>query len=377
MTLDTANQQEVAYQTKPELVGHECAWLVLQVSSTWWDIVNGSKQPGARPADLGQRRLVQQLPAQAINQLATRAAGQRRFTRSSSSTPRPPYMLSGNTVWLEPNTTKAPMSNVNFRRALAYATEPVGDRPRRSTVAIAAPANPTGLLPTLQERRGFVDLGGGQGRPALPTTRRWRSSCLAQSGYHGQTLTLEAPQGWSDWNTAQQVDPAGAAAGWRQHPGRHGPSANQRTADLTNGNYDLALDNNAGLDSTPWSYFQRGLPAFRSRSSSPPRKTGERFSSADGLEPGAAGRPPSRHPNTAQLNQIYSTLEKDFLQQQPEIPLWYNGVWFQGNTQYWQDFPSSTGSDQNIPAMWNGYIGAMTTVPRLWRSWSAVAQKAS
>ena len=29
-------------------------------------------------------------------------------------------------------------------------------------------------------------------------------SLLAKSGYNGQTLTLEAPQGWSDWNTAQR-----------------------------------------------------------------------------------------------------------------------------------------------------------------------------
>src|SRR5207248_5092 len=35
-----------------------------------------------------------------------------------------PYMLPANTVWLEPNTTKAPMNNVNFRKAIAYALNP-------------------------------------------------------------------------------------------------------------------------------------------------------------------------------------------------------------------------------------------------------------
>ncbi len=73
-------------------------------------------------------------------------------------------------------------------------------------------------------------------------------------------------------------------------------------------------------------------------------------------------RPASAPSNTTQLDSIYSSLEKDFLQQQPEIPLWYNGIWFQGNTQYWTNYPSSTSSDQNIPAMWAGYMGAMTTV---------------
>ena len=87
----------------------------------------------------------------------------------------------------------------------------------------------------------------------------------------------------------------------------------------------------------------------------------ERFSSQSdyNLVQQAASTPPS---DTTKLKGIYSTLEKDFLTQQPVIPMWYNGVWFQGNTQYWQDYPASSGSDQFIPAMWGGYIGAMTTV---------------
>jgi hypothetical protein len=43
--------------------------------------------------------------------------------------------------------------------------------------------------------------------------------------------------------------------------------------------------------------------------------------------------------------------------------LWYNGAWFQGNDTYWKDFPSSSASsNQNVPVMWGGYLGAMTTV---------------
>ena len=33
-------------------------------------------------------------------------------------------MISANTVWVEPNTTRAPMNNVNFRKALAYGINP-------------------------------------------------------------------------------------------------------------------------------------------------------------------------------------------------------------------------------------------------------------
>jgi peptide/nickel transport system substrate-binding protein len=367
MTLDTANQQEVAYQTKPDWWATSALGLSFKFKYLV-DIVNGSNSQELGQLTSGSIDWSNNyLPG--INQLATAQQGNGGYTLKFFY-PKTPYMLSGNTVWLEPNTTKAPMSNVNFRRALAYALNP-------SAIAqavyggIAAPANPTGLLPTLQSA-GFVDSAvvKQNGATYNPTMAK---QMLAQSGYHGQTLTLEAPQGWSDWNTAQQVI--------QQELQQVGiniqvvmPSANQRTADLTNGNYDLALDNNAGLDSTPWSYFQRvyQLPIQKQQSA---QENWERFSSpADwNLVQQAATVAPS---NTAKLNQIYSTLEKDFLQQQPEIPLWYNGVWFQGNTQFWQDFPSSTGSDQNIPAMWNGYIGAMTTVPAL-AQLSPVAQKAS
>ena len=55
-------------------------------------------------------------------------------------------MLSANTVWLEPNLTKAPMNNLNFRKALAYAINPQ----QIANVIysnIVNPATPTGLLP--------------------------------------------------------------------------------------------------------------------------------------------------------------------------------------------------------------------------------------
>ena len=141
------------------------------------------------------------------------------------------------------------------------------------------------------------------------------------------------------------------------------PTANQRTADLDSGNYDLALDNNADLDSTPWSYFQRvyQLPIQSNQSA---QLNWERFTSQPDWSTvqQAATTAPT---DTAALNADYLKLEKDFLTQQPEIPLWYNGVWFQGNTQFWTSYPSSSGSDQNVPALWAGYVGAMTTVPAL------------
>ncbi len=356
MTLDTANTQEVAYQTNPNWWGTKALGLSFKFKYLV-DVVNGSNSQELGQLNAGNIDWSNNyLPG--INMLASAQGGNGGYTLKFFYD-KAPYMLSGNTVWLEPNTTKAPMSNVNFRRALAYALNPQAIA-QAVYGGIAAPSTPTGLLPTLRSA-GYVDqaVEKQEGATYNPSMAK---QLLAKSGYHGQTLKLEAPQGWSDWNTAQQViQQELKAVGINIQVVM--PSANQRTADLTNGNYDLALDNNANLDATPWSYFQRvyQLPINKQQSA---QLNWERFSSPKdwSLVQQAASTPPT---DTAKLNQIYSTLEKDFLQQQPEIPLWYNGIWFQGNTQYWQNFPSSTGSDQNIPAMWAGYIGAMTTVPAL------------
>jgi peptide/nickel transport system substrate-binding protein len=353
MTLDTANATETAYQTNPNWwatkdlgVSFKFKYLV--------DVVNGSNSQELGQLTSGNIDWSNNyLPG--VNQLATAQGGNGGYTLKFYY-PKTPYMLSGNTVWLEPNTAKAPMNNVNFRRALAYALNPAAIA-QSVYGGIAAASNPVGLLPNLVTagylNQSVVSQYAATYNPAMA------KQLLTTSGYHGQTLTLMAPQGWSDWNTAQQViQQELQAAGINVQIVE--PTANARTADITNGNYDLALDNNAILDSTPWSYFQRvfQLPI---QSQQTAQMNWERISSpADwNLVNQAASIAPS---DTTQLNGIYATLEKDFLQQQPEIPLWYNGVWFQGNTQYWQDFPSSTGSDQYVPAMWRGYLGAMTGV---------------
>jgi peptide/nickel transport system substrate-binding protein len=356
MTLDTANTQEVAYQTKTDWWGTKALGLSFKFKYLV-DVVNGSNSQELGQLNSGNIDWSNNyLPG--INMLASAQGGNSGYTLKFFY-PKSPYMLSGNTVWLEPNTTKAPMNNVNFRRALAYALNPAAIA-QSVYGGIASPAAPTGLLPTLKTA-GFVDQAVEKQYGATYDPNKAKQ-LLAQSGYNGRTLTLEAPQGWSDWNTAQQVISQELnAVGIKVQVTM--PAFNQRTADITNGTYDLALDNNAGLDSTPWSYFQRvyQLPIQKQQSA---QLNWERYNSpADwSLVQQAAATPSS---DSAKLNQIYSTLEKDFLQQQPQIPLWYNGVWFQGNTQYWQGFPSSTGGNQNIPAMWYGYLGAMTTVPAL------------
>ncbi len=272
--------------------------------------------------------------------------------------PSAPYMLSANTAWLELNTSKAPMNNVNFRRAVADAINPQNIVSGVYT-GIVEGANPVGLLPNLDS---FLNQSAVH-KYGFSYNVGKAKAFLKASGYHGQKLTLEVPDGWTDWMAAIQII--------SQQLNRVGikvspiyPSANARTSDQAKGTFDMEINNDVGASSDPWSYFDHvyQLPIGGASNEEAAGLNIERFSdpSAWKLVEQASTTPSS---DTATLHGIYGTLEKDFLQELPEIPLWYNGAWFQGNDTYWKDFPSSTTSaDQNVPVMWGGYLGAMTTV---------------
>jgi peptide/nickel transport system substrate-binding protein len=351
MQLYTHNATEVAYKTDPNWWGAKQLGLSFKFKYLV-DVVNGSNNVMLSALTAGQIDWSNNfLPG--INQLVSGLGGQggygfQTFYKGA------PYMLSANTAWLEPNTTRAPMSNVNFRKALAYAINPAQIV---SAVygGIVKAANPTGLLPNLN---GYIDQSvvskyGFHYDPALA------KQFLAKSGYTGQTLTLEVPDGWTDWMAAIQVlSQQLAAVGIKVTPTF--PQYASRTANLTDGKYDLAIDNNAQLDSTPWTYFQRvyALPIEQHQTA---QLNWERFTSpADWKLVQEAGATPVT--DTAKLKTIYSQLEQHFLQQLPQIPVWYNGAWFQGNTKYWTSYPANGTGNSNTPVLWGGYIGAMTTV---------------
>ena len=197
MLLATYNATEVAYQDNPNW------WAISQLGLKFKfkylvDVVNGSNNVELSALTAGQVDWSNNfLPG--INELISGLGGNAGYglkTFYASS----PYMLPANTVWLEPNTTKAPMNNVNFRKAMAYAINP---QQLVSVVysGITEPAGATGLLPNLKPYidQGMVSQYGFSYNPALA------KQYLAKSGYHGQNLTLEVPDGWTDWMAGVQV----------------------------------------------------------------------------------------------------------------------------------------------------------------------------
>jgi peptide/nickel transport system substrate-binding protein len=358
MLLDAAatTTQSVAYTVNPKWWG--IADLGLNFRFKYLvDVVNGSNN-----VELGQ--LLESnidlsnnfLPG--ISQLISSPAATGKLNASggyglATYYPTAPYMLSANTVWLEPNLTKAPMNNLNFRKALAYAINPQ----QIANVIysnIVNPATPTGLLPNLSSfiDKGVVSKYGYTYNPKLA------KQYLKASGYKGQNVKIESPDGWTDWNTGSQVIVQQLAA-VGIHATAYFPQYAARESDLTNGTYDLALDNNAGPSSTPWKYFDRvfQLPIAKQQTA---QLNWERDNNpkAWALVQKLGSISPA---NTKGAQAVYSQLEQIFLQTLPEIPLWYNGAWAQYNTSYWKDFPT-VATDHYTPIMWGGWLGNMTTV---------------
>jgi peptide/nickel transport system substrate-binding protein len=359
MTLLAANSQEVAYQVNPNWWGTSALGLSFKFKYLV-DVVNGSNNVEFGNFLAGNIDLSNNFLAGIASQISSPAAtgnlgGTGGFGIETYYS-KAPYMLSANTVWLEPNLTKAPMNNLDFRKALAYAI---------NTKAIAKiiygnivnPTSPTGLLPNLDPfiSKSVVSKYG------FSYNQKMAKKYLKLSHYKGQDITIQDPDGWTDWNSATDVIVSQLAAVGIKATALF-PQDAARNTNLDAGTYDLALDNNAGVASSPWTYFDRvfQLPIAKVQSA---QLNWERDDNpkAWALVQKLGTISPT---DTAATDATYGQLEKIFLQTLPEIPLWYNGAWAQYSTQYWLGWPTSKHGGYT-PIMWDGWLGNMTTVEGL------------
>ncbi len=363
MTLYAENDQEVAYVVNPNWWGRFDLGLKFHFKYLV-DVVNGSNN-----VELGQLLLANiDLSNNFLPGIASLISSPASTGKLNSNGgygivtyyPSAPYMMSANTVWLEPNLTEAPMSNLNFREALAYGINPAQIVSVIYDNLVDA-ANPTGLLPNLDPFiASSVKKYEFSYNPAKAKAFLAASEKQAGGYKKGEAITIQDPDGWTDWNSAtdvivNQLKAVGINAV------AYFPQDLTRNTNLTDGTYQLALDNNAGPSSNPWSYFDRvfQLPIAKQQTA---QLNWERDNNpaAWKLVGEIGGIAPS---NTKAIQAIYTQLETIFLQTLPEIPLWYNGAWAQYETTYWKDFPVSTNpNDRYTPVMWGGWLGNMTTV---------------
>jgi peptide/nickel transport system substrate-binding protein len=288
-----------------------------------------------------------------------------------------PYMLAGNTAVLVPNTQKKPLSDPAFRKALATAIN-TDDIVTKVYGNIVTKSDPTGLLPTFSK---YVDTAQRDSLGFSFNTAKAKSM-LAAAGYKvgsdgfvtnkdgsAMKLTLEVPDGWSDWMAAENSIAASAKlAGINidpQHPDFNTVVADRNRPDATTpAKFDLIINNDIQIGNTPWTWydyvFRQPLPNGTNET-----RNFEGYSNADAW---ALTQQMDKTPvdDLAKLKEIASKLQKIQLTDMPVIPLWYNGVWSQVNNSVWTNFPSDTGN-QVLPATWNGYwnMGAVLMLTQI------------
>lgn len=285
----------------------------------------------------------------------------------------PPYMLSANTAWLVPNTTRKPMDDPAFRKALAASVD-VKKIVEGVYGNLVRAASPTGLLPQWEQ---FVDQNVVS-RSGFAFDAAKAKKALADAGYRDRDgdglvenkdgskirLTLIVPTGWTDWMEAARVISSSAkAAGIDVNP--EFPDFNALVEQRTRGDFDLVINNERQLSNTPWTYYDYlfQLPIRKAQNT-------VNFGRYENKEAWELVQRLDRvkTDDVAGMKEIISQLQQIHLDEMPVIPLWYNGLWAQSSTAVWKNWPSAApGAPKSAPAMWRNWmeLGGFDTLTQL------------
>jgi peptide/nickel transport system substrate-binding protein len=283
-----------------------------------------------------------------------------------------PYMLSANTAVLFLNTTKKPMDDAKFRRALAFAI----DVPSIVNVAYAQlvkAASPTGLLPSLSK----FDDADVLARLGYKFDTAKAKQMLADAGYKdvnndgfveapdGSAIALEVtcPFGWTDWMAAIDIIATSTQAAGINIKAATPDYGAWNTA-LQGGTFDMTLNNWAQLSNTPWTLYNllfRHPIQDQMQSGNFGRYNNQQvFDLVDAL---------AKVPATdeAGMKAACKKIQEAMLTDMPMIPLWYNGLWSQFSESTWTNWPSETSTNQTLPTTWSGYwqMGGLMTLINL------------
>jgi peptide/nickel transport system substrate-binding protein len=285
----------------------------------------------------------------------------------------PPYMLSANTAWLVPNTTKKPMDDPAFRKALAASvdTKKIVEGVYGNLVKAAGP---TGLLPQWDQ---FVDQSVVSQSGFTFSTDQAKKA-LADAGYRDRDgdglvenkdgskikLSLIVPTGWTDWMEAARTIAAGAKAAGIDVTADF-PDFNALVEKRGKGDFDLLINNERQLSNTPWTYYDYifQLPVRKTQNTvNFHRYENERaWQLVQQLDQ-------VKTDDVAGMKAIISQLQKIHLDEMPIIPLWYNGLWAQSSVSTWKNWPSAAqGAPKSAPAMWRNWmeLGGFETLTQI------------
>lgn len=272
-----------------------------------------------------------------------------------------PYMLAANTAVLFLNTTKAPMDDAAFRRALAFAID-VPSIVNTAYAGLVAAASPTGLMPHLD---GFVDQAVVDQLGYTFDTAQAKQM-LADAGYvdvdgdgfveapDGSSFSLKVtcPNGWTDWMAAIDIIASSAQAAGINIVSEY-PDYGAWNTDLQGGTFDMTLNNWATLSATPWTLynllFRHPIQDQMQSGNFGRYDNQEMFDLVDAL----AAVPFS---DVQGMKDATSAIQEQMLTDMPMIPLWYNGLWAQFSTAHWTNWPQDGNMNNTaLPTTWSGY----------------------
>lgn len=277
--------------------------------------------------------------------------------------PEEPYMISANVAALIINEQVKPLDDVNFRKALAYAID-TNDIVQSDYANIVKAADPTGLLP-IWDKYIDKDMVAKYGWKYDPEMAK---KILADAGYKDVNgdkfvedkdgnpiaLTVTCPSGWTDWMAAIQIIAKNAQAVGINMSTDYPDYGPWRDAQLK-GTFQLSLQNEAQMSSTPWSYYKWVFQNPISNIATAQYGNYGRFDNqkafelVDQLDQVKVG-------DDAAIKAITSQLQEITMTEFPTIPLWYNGLWAQYSNAVWTNWPSSADTANHyLPATWRGY----------------------
>ncbi|MEV0631223.1 ABC transporter substrate-binding protein [Nonomuraea wenchangensis] len=274
----------------------------------------------------------------------------------------PPYMLSANTAWLVPNTTKKPMDDPAFRKALASSID-VKKIVEGVYGNLVKAASPTGLLPQWDK---YVDQDV-VAKSGFAFDAAKAKKLLADAGYKDGdgdgyvenkdgskiSLSLIVPSGWTDWmESARSIAASAKAAGIQITPDF--PDFNALVEKRGKGDFDLVINNERQLSNSPYTYYEYlfQLPIQKQQNTVnfgryENKKAWDLVQQLDQV----------KTDDTAGMQKIISQLQQIHLDDLPVIPLWYNGLWAQSSTSVWKNWPAEAGSAPKTPAvMWRNWL---------------------
>ena len=265
------------------------------------------------------------------------------------------------------------MDDPAFRKALAHAIN-TDDIVEVAYANLVSAANPTGLLPSLWDYAD-QDLVDSIGWTYDPTEA---AAILADAGYvdldndgfveapDGSAIALEVtcPAGWSDWMAAIAV-----IADSAQEAGINiqdvTPDYGVWNDALTQGTFDMTLNNWAGMSNTPWTLynllFNEPIQEIMGSGNFGRYDNQEMFDLVDDL----AAVPVD---DKAGMQAVCSDIQEIMLTDVPMIPLWYNGLWAQFSSATSTNWPTEGADTPNtLPSTWSGYwqLGGLLTLTTL------------